>query len=227
MRAFLVSLVVLALAGVGADRVAHRVATGEAEQRLAARGLADPEVDVAGFPFLTQLLSRRFEQVSVESASLEWDGRRARDVTATGFEVAAPKGGRVSVDRLSAQATVTYAEVLRQVGRPGLRLRAAGGQRVSLRRKVSVLGQTRSVTAVGRVEAVGARGQRLRVVPMAFERADGAAVDEELEALLADRFAVDYPLRALPVGFSVRRVTPGADGFLVDLAGEDVSFAAP
>ena len=40
MRKFLVFVVILALAGVAGDRVAHRLATDSAESRLAFKGLA-------------------------------------------------------------------------------------------------------------------------------------------------------------------------------------------
>ena len=223
MRAFVVFLVVLGLAGVVGDRIAVRVATDEAEQRLASRGFTSPEVEVDGFPFLTQLVSRQFDDVTVVAPSLEVDGRRAREVTATGVDVTAPRGGRVTVDRVRAEGTVTYAEVLRQAGRPdGLRLGPAGDGQVRLRRDVTVLGRTVAVTARGRVEA---RGQRVRIVPASFELADGGPVDDRLAAQLVGRFSLDYPVRELPRGVTVRRVVPGPDGFRVEVAGAHVSFA--
>lgn len=222
MRALLVVLVVLALAGVGADRVAHRVATDEAEQQLVAEGFTDPQVDVGGFPFLTQLLSRDFDSVDVESASVERDGLRAEDLTATGSQVSAPSGGPVTARSLTGEATVTYAEVLRRVGLPGLALEQAGDRRVRLTRDVTVLGRTLSVTAVGRVHA---EGRRLRVEPTRYELADGGTVGGDLEAVLADEFAVTYPLRELPDGLSVERITAGRDGFVVRVTGEDVDLS--
>lgn len=222
MRALLVVLVVLALAGVGADRVAHRVATDEAEQQLVAEGFSDPQVDVGGFPFLTQLLSRDFDSVDVESASVERDGLRAEDLTATASRVSAPSGGPVTVGSLSGEATVTYAEVRRRVGLPGLELEQAGDRRVRLTRDVTVLGRTLSVTAVGRVRA---EGRHLRVEATGYELADGGTVGGDLEALLADELSVTYPLRDLPDGLSVERITAGPDGFVVVVTGEDVDLS--
>ena len=221
MRAFLVVLVVLALAGVGGDRLAQRLATDEAEQRLVAEGFQDPQVDVGGFPFLTQLLSREFDTVDVGSTSVHRDGLRARGLTATATRVSAPSGGQVSVGRLTGEATVTYDEVLRRLGLPGLRLARAGDRQVSLRRDVTVLGRTLTVTAVGRVRALD---RRLRVEPTGFELEDGSSVSAELEAALKEEFSVTYPLRELPDGVSVQEITAARDGFVVRVTGEDVTF---
>jgi hypothetical protein len=221
MRAFLIALFVLVLAALGGDRLAHRLAADEAEQRLTAEGLREPQVAVEGFPFLPQLLSRSFGEVQVEAAALRRDGRLVRDVTATGLDVEGPRNGQVTVARLTAQGTVPYDEVLDEVGVPGLSLDHAGGDEVALAREVTVLGRTVSVSATGRVE-VG--GNRLRIVPTGFELAGGEPVDSGLRPLLVDRFSVTYPLRGLLDGLSVQRVTAAPEGFEVEISGDDVTL---
>lgn len=222
MRAFLVALVVLALAGVGGDRLAHRLATDEAEQRLAAEGFTGAEVDVGGFPFLTQLVSRRFDSVDVAAASVERDGLRAGDLTATATDVSAPSGGQVSAARLTGEGTVSYDEVVDRLGVPGLRLEPGADGQVRLRREVTVLGRSLDVTAVGEVRA---QGRRIRVVPTGIEVA-GGAVGADIRGLLVDELTVTYPLRDLPDGVSVDSITAARDGFVVRVTGEDVTFAA-
>jgi len=221
MPKFLVALVVLALLGVAGDRVAHQIVTDQAESRLAAAGLSEPTVDLGGFPFLDQLLRRRFDQVRVEATILRSDRGEARDVRVTARDVAAPSGGQVTVSRLSARGTVTYAEVLRQVGAKGLRLEGAGNGTVRLRRDVTVLGQRVTASAVGRVEP---RGRRIRVVPTSVELADGSQLAGGLAAALDDQLSFTFRLRDLPRAVVVRRVVPEADGFVVSLSGADVSF---
>src|SRR5512134_759166 len=122
MRKLLVVLVVLGLALVGADRLAHALATDEAEQRLVTEGLTEPSVRVGGFPFLTQLLSRDFAEVEVDARSLVRDAGRAEDVTATARDVHVQRGREVTVGELSARGVVPYDEVLRRVDLPGLRV---------------------------------------------------------------------------------------------------------
>jgi hypothetical protein len=150
MRKLLVVLVLLGLAAVAADRVAHKVAADEAEQRLAAEGLEEPAVTVRGFPFLTQLAAREFDDVDVTARLVRTGNGRARRVEAHGHDVRVPSGGDVVVGRLEATGTVPYAEVERRLGRPGLSLSAAGDGQVRLRSDVPVPGGTLAVTARAR-----------------------------------------------------------------------------
>lgn len=224
MRTFLVALVVLALLGVAGDRVAHRMVTDEAASRLAAEGLSEPTVEVGGFPFLDQLLRRRFDEVRLEAASLRTARGEARDISATAFDVAAPSDGEVNVGRFSGRGTITYAEVLRQVdAEEGVRLESAGDGMVRVRREVTVLGQTLTASAEGRVEP---RGRRIRVVPMTVEIADAGELAGELTSELDDEFSFTFRLRDLPRGVVVRRVVPAEGGLVVSLSGTDVSFDA-
>lgn len=221
MRKLLVVLIVLGAAAVGADRVAHKLATDEAEQRLAAEGLSRPSVTVDGFPFLTQLASRRFEKVQVSTTSLRTDAGRATEVDATGLDVQAPGGGELVVGRLRASGTVPYREVRQHIGEE-LLLEPAGDGQIRLRRDVTLRGRTVTVTARGEVRA---RGTRVRLVPTGFRLENGAAVSASVEALLADLFAARFPVPGLPDGVRIERVTAGEKGILVDVAGEDLTLA--
>jgi LmeA-like phospholipid-binding len=220
MRKLLVVLVVVAVVAVVGDRVARTWATHEAQRRLVAAGLTSPQVDVRGFPFLTQLIARKFDDVQVTTPSVRIGTGRADQVSGTARDVTVPRSGPATVGRLTARGTVTYAEVLRQVNQSGLHLsRAADPGQVQLRRQVSVLGLTYSVVARGRVVA---KGDRLLVTPTAFQLAGGGAIDQRLSELIANRFTFSYRLRGLPPGITVDRITPVAAGFVVDASGRDV-----
>ncbi|MCY7343583.1 MAG: DUF2993 domain-containing protein [Pseudonocardia sp.] len=223
MRKFLAFVVILALAGVAGDRVAHRLATDSAESRLAAKGLTGTQVEVSGFPFLDQALRRRFDEVRVDARSLRTDRGSASNVRIVARDVRGPSLGQVTIGGLSGRGTVTYAEVVRRVDQPGLTLlslRDAGDGRVELRRKVTVLGRTATATAVGRVQA---RGQRLRVTATSVEITGGSSVDDPRAQSLSDLFSFTYRLRGLPEGVVIRSIDPAGDGFVVRLAGADVS----
>jgi hypothetical protein len=223
MRKLLVVLLLLGVVAVGADRLAHKVATDEAEKRLAAEGLAQPSVSVGGFPFLTQLLSRRFDEVRVTSPSMSVSGEQAEQVSATGLDVRAPRGGDVVVGRLTARGTIPYEEVLRRADQPGLALSGAEGGDVRLTRDVTLQGRSFSVSALGRVEA---RSTRIRLVPTQLRLEGGESVGGSLETLLADQLAVGYDVTGLPDGVRIERVSAGADGFVVDVAGEDLDLGS-
>ena len=201
--------------------MAEHVAAGRAEDRLAAHGVTDPQVEVAGFPFLTQLLSRHFGNVSMTGSAVEVDGTHAERVQVRATDVDVPASGDATAGTVRATLLVTYQEVLDRAGLRGLRMSPAGGGDVRLRGSVEVLGSTVDVTTVGTVRAHGAR---IEVVPQSFELADGGSVSGSLKSLLADRFGISYTLRSLPDGVSVRRVAAGPDGFLVTLVGTDVSI---
>jgi hypothetical protein len=221
MRTLLVTLLVLAAAAVGGDRVAEHVAAGRAEDRLAAHGVTDPQVEVAGFPFLTQLLSRRFGDVSMTGSAVEVNGTHAERVQVRATDVDVPASGDATAGTVRATLLVSYQEVLDRAGLRGLRMSPAGGGDVRLRGSVEVLGSTVDVTTVGTVRAHGAR---IEVVPQSFELADGGSVSGSLKSLLVDRFGISYTFRSLPDGVSVRRVAAGPEGFLVTLVGTDVSI---
>ena len=114
MRKLLVFLVILALAGVAGDRVAHRLATDSAESRLASKGLTGTQVEFGGFPFLDQALGRRFDEVRLDATSLTTAQGNASNVRIVARDVAGPSAGRVRIGRLSGRGTVSYAEVVRR-----------------------------------------------------------------------------------------------------------------
>jgi hypothetical protein len=222
MRKLLAFLIVLGLLAVAGDRLAEKLTTDEAEQRLAAEGLSSPTVDVRGFPFLTQLLARRFDDVHVSAASVRVGPGQAERVSATARDVAVPSGGQATAGRLTARGTIAYTEVLRRVDRSGLRLTDAGSGQVQLRRRLAVLGLTYDVVARGRVES---RGNTLVVTPTSVRLAGGGSLDQRLSALIADRFSLRYRIRGLPEGIRIDRVRPAQDGFVVDVSGRDVRLA--
>jgi hypothetical protein len=223
VRTLLVTLIILAAAAVGADRVAERVATGKAEDRLAAHGVTDPQVDVAGFPFLTQLLTRHFDEVTMTGSAVDVNRTHAEQVHVQATDVDVPASGDATAGTVRATLLVPYQEVLDRAGLHGLQMSPAGGGDVRLRGSVSVLGNSLDVSTVGTVRA---HGDRIAVVPQSFELADGGSVSGSLKGLLADRFGVSYTLRSLPDGVSVRRVAARPGGFVVTLVGTDVTMNA-
>jgi hypothetical protein len=223
VRTLLVTLIILAAAAVGGDRVAEHVAAGKAEDRLAAHGVTDPQVDVAGFPFLTQLMTRHFREVTMSGSAVEVNGTHAEQVHVRATDVDVPASGDATAGAVTATVLVTYQEVLDRSGLRGLQMSPAGGGDVKLRGSVSALGSALDVTTVGTVRP---HGDRIEVVPQSFELADGGSVSGSLQSLLADRFGVSYRLRSLPDGVSVRRVAARPGGFLVTLVGTDVSIDA-
>jgi hypothetical protein len=221
MRKLLIVLVVLVLLAVIGDRVALKFATDEAQRRLDSAGLTSAKVDVGGFPFLTQALSRHFNDVQVSATSADIGTGRAEQVSGTAQDVEVPSSGPATAGQLTAKGTITYAEVLRQINQPGLQLSNAGKGQVELRRDVTVLGRTYSAIARGRVKPAG---NRLLVTPTSVQLAGGGAIDDQLSRLIKDRFTISYRVRGLPDGVQIERINPTDAGFVVGVAGRDVEL---
>ena len=220
MRAFLVVVVVLLLAAVGADRVAERVATDRAETRLAAHGVSDPQVSVGGFPFLTQLAARSFKSVTMSGDAVTSSSGSAQDLTVVAHDVTLPKRGHATAGSVRGTGLVTYAEVVRRSGAHGVALSAASGDRVRMRGTATVLGQSLPVAALGRVHA---SGRSLRIEPTGFEVAGKSIDSASLLDALGARFTLVYRLTSLPSGLRVDSVTATSTGFRVVVTGRDVT----
>ncbi|KQT93775.1 hypothetical protein ASG49_01990 [Marmoricola sp. Leaf446] len=222
MRTLLWTLVVLALLAVGADRGADWWAEREAATRLAAaQDLgATPDVDIAGFPFLTQALAREFGEVSatgddVVVRSADGELRLAR-LRVTFTDVTTDRDlSRFAAQRGRAVATISYAELGRLTG---LDVTYVGEGRVRGSREVTVAGQRfdPGVTVRPRLTE-GA----VRFVDAAAEGSLPPAVTAVVQAA----FDVDLPVGALPYDVRPESLSATASGLRLVLVGRDLSFA--
>jgi hypothetical protein len=221
MRVLLVLLLVLAGAAVVADRVGVAVAEDRVAQVIADRGQlpGPPEVEIEGFPFLTQALGGRYEQVRIALTASDLgqpEGTRA-DVSLRGVrvplsDVLSGSVEEVPVDRIDGTATLSYDLLSAQLG-PGTTL-AREGDGLRITRTVELAGQRLPLTATGTLALDG------NALVVDVEEATGAGVD--LPAFLVERAAdlldLRYPIPELPFGLQLTGVSPGEAG--VDVAVE-------
>ncbi|WP_187365365.1 DUF2993 domain-containing protein [Cellulosimicrobium cellulans] len=110
-----VLMVVFLLGGsVLVDRVAHSFAQTMAADAVRAKvGATDLDVTVSGFPFLTQVIGGKLEDVHAHASSVTWNGLSLTDVdlTATGVSIRDPRGA----DRVVAGGTLSTAVVQDQI----------------------------------------------------------------------------------------------------------------
>lgn len=221
-------LVVLLLLLLGATVVADRVGEGIAEDRVATQvaargGLAGtPDVDITGFPFLTQALGGRYEdvRVSLTAEQLGQPAGTAADVSLRGVHL--PLGDALSgavaevpVDRVDGTATLSYALLAAQVG--GDTTLAAEGDALRVTRTVQLLGVTVPLTATG---TLGLDGGDV-VVDVAEAEAAGVGVPDLVVDRAADLLDIRYTVPALPFGLQVTGVRPAADGVQVVVEATD------
>ena len=215
MRALLVVVLLLLGLAVVADRVAAGVAEDKVAEQIATKGglHGTPTVDIAGFPFLTQALRGRYDDVRIALTAEELGqpaGTKA-DVNLHGVRVPlssvlSGSVDQVPVDRIDGTATLSYALLSAQLGGDSTLRPEGDGLRIT--KTVELLGQTIPLTATG---TVALKGNQLVID---VQKAAGAGVD--LPAFLVSRASdlldLRYDVPALPFGLQLTGVTPAEDG---------------
>ena len=229
MKGLVVVLVLLLGLAVIADRVAVGIAEDRVAQELAAQGglQGTPEVDVTGFPFLTQAVAGRYDDVRISLSADQLgqpEGTRA-DVALRGVRV--PLGSvlsgsvqQVPIDRIDGTATLSYDLLAAQLGGDTTLRREGDGLRIT--KTVELLGQTIPLTAAGTVSLDG------NDLVVDVENATGAGVDvpRVLVDQVADLLDLRYAVPALPFGLRLTSVTPADDGVVVRVGATDTVVGA-
>ena len=228
MKALVVVLVLLLGLAVAADRLAVGIAEDRVAQELATQGglHGEPEVDIAGFPFLTQAVAGRYDDVRISLTAEELgqpEGTRA-DIALHGVRVplsSVLSGSvqQVPVDRIDGTATLSYALLSAQLGGDTTLRREGDGLRIT--RAVEVLGQTVPLTAAGTVSIDG----NDLVVDVADATGAGVDVPRVLVDQVADLLDLRYAVPALPFGLRLTSVTPADDGVVVAVEAIDTVLA--
>jgi hypothetical protein len=223
-----VVLLLLGLLVVG-DRIAVGFAEDEVATQIAEKGGLEgtPDVDITGFPFLTQAIGGRYDDVRISLTAAELgqpEGTRA-DIALHGVRVplSAVLSGSVSevpVDRIDGTATLSYALLSAQLEGDTAVTREGGGLRIT--RTVEVLGQTVPLTAAGTVTLDG------NDLVVDVQQVAGAGVDvpDWLLSRATDLLDLRYTVPALPFGLQLTSVTPADDGVVLGLEATDTVLKA-
>ncbi|HEV7203052.1 MAG TPA: DUF2993 domain-containing protein [Jatrophihabitans sp.] len=223
-RRLLIGLVVLALVLLAADRIgkygAERIAgdTIQNSQHLPSR----PEVDVAGFPFLTQFAAGDYGEITLTSSDVPV-GTGSTALTVTQLRVVlhqvtvSRNFSSFHADSAAANGLIDYTQLGKALG---VTLRYAGDGRVHASKTVTVLGRqfTGSITAEPRIVNDS--------LSFAGVQVDGAnSLAQEAVALLTKVFDVSLPLQGLPFHVRVKSVTVAPAGLRIVLTGADLSYS--
>ncbi len=210
MRRLLLAVVVLLVVAVAADFGAARLFESRVATALQRRyELRErPIVQVRDVPFLPHLLSGRFSTIDVAAADASTRGVTLADLELHLREVAVPRSvllggrGRVRVARTDGEVRLSEAEINRLLAD-----RLQGGSltlepnRVRVQVRTVILGQSLTVTAVGRLSV---HAGRITFTPETVQV--GSIRNPVLETQLASRLTFDVPLPPLPAGFVVERI---------------------
>jgi hypothetical protein len=181
-----------------------------------------PDVDIAGFPFLTQALAGRYDDVRIALGAdqLGQPAGTQADIALRGVHVplSAVLAGsvrEVPVERIDGTATLSYGLLATALGADTTLAREGDALRIT--RTVELLGRTVPLTAVGQATLDGDE------IVIDVATVTGAGVD--LPAFVVERAAdlldLRYPVPELPFGLRLTSVTPADDGVVVGVEATD------
>jgi hypothetical protein len=223
-RRIAITLVIIVVLLVVADRAGDYVAerkagdTIETSQHLTSR----PDVDIAGFPFLTQAVEGSFDKITVTAKNFVIDPNGAKLMVAR-LQVVLH---RLSVSRsfssfhadsADATALITYGDLGRALQ---ANVAYAGDGRITASKSVSLAGQTVTPSITATPQLVDGA--------LAFGAATvnglgsiSAAVAAALQAATKQRLSLD----GFPLGVRVQKLTADAGGVHLELAGQDLTYS--
>ncbi|MFN2521994.1 MAG: DUF2993 domain-containing protein [Mycobacteriales bacterium] len=226
MKRLLVSLLVLLVVLVAADRVAVVVAGRVVAGQLQTSGdlSVRPSVSFGGFPFLTQAVRGRYSSVRVRASDVTAGGERlsAFDATLDGLRLplsAALSGdvSQVPVDAVQARVVLSYADLQRRLRDRRLGLASGPSGLLRVTGTVRVLGRDVSAAALSSVRL---SGTSVVVTAQRFE-VGSATADRVLSAALGKRLDFTVRIGKLPYGLALSAVQVTPDGLAATAAGRN------
>jgi hypothetical protein len=218
VKTLVTAVVVLLLLVVGGDRLAARLAAGQAEKELVSRGVSDPHVVVHGFPFLTQALDKHFDHVTVTASAVSRGGLSAQDVHADIRDIQVTSSSTGTAGAVVGDGLVPWTEIAAAADLP-VTLGPGPGGTVRVTGSVQILGQTLAVTADA---ALSVEGSEIRVRPTRVALQTGGVLDATLARPVEQALELTYPLQGLPSGVQITSLTPEHDGVRVAATAADI-----
>ena len=223
MRGLLVTVFVIAVLLVVVDRVAVAVAENEVGDRIAAEAdlPGSPEVDITGFPFLTQAVAGRYDdvQLSFTAEDLGQPAGTRGTVSLRGVDV--PLSDLVSgsveqipVERIEGSATLSYPLLSGEIGPDTTLARDGDGLRIT--RTVELAGQQLDLSAAGNVSLDG--GDLL--IDVEEVSGEGVELPSQVVGQASDLLGLRYSVPALPFGLELTEVRSADAGVVVGAEGQ-------
>ncbi|MFD6231415.1 DUF2993 domain-containing protein [Streptomyces sp. NPDC060232] len=233
LRVVVIVAVVLAGLFAGVDRWAAGYAENRLAERIQARqGLAGTaEVEIHGFPFLTQALSHDLDRVDLGLRGVEVmaDGRKTRlaelDASFHGVKLNGDYSGGTA-ERATGTALITYAD-LTAASQTGATLSYGGAPgKVKVTASVDILGRTLSRSVISTITLVDAPDSKGgKIVRVHAEEVPGEGVPG-LERQVRKRTDFDRDLgTGLPAGLQLSTLTSDEAGVHLTLGGSNVVMA--
>lgn len=224
LRTLLIVVVVLGGLFVLADRIAVHVAENKAADRIrSSENLsASPDVDIKGFPFLTQVLDKKLGRVDVTLKGVEANasGRQMRitEVRAELHDVTVSSSFSSAVAaRASGSAHISYAD-LTKASDSGAKVAYAGNGKVKVTGSVAILGRTVSRSVTSSVTMVGTNRIKVHADTVPGEGIPG------LEGLVRGQTDFESAIGGLPSGLKLSELRATSDGVDIGVTGTNVAL---
>lgn len=232
LRAVVIIGVVLGALFTGADRWAVTYAENRLADRIQARqGLAgSAEVEIDGFPFLTQALSRELDRVDLRlrGVDVSAEGRKTRlselDATFRGVKLNGDYSGGTAA-RAEGTGLITYAD-LTAASQTGATLSYGGApNKVRVSAAVEVLGRSLSHSVVSTITLEDAKdGKGGKIVRVRADEVPGEGIPG-VEERVRKRTDFERDLDGgLPSGLHLSALTSDEAGVHLTLGGTDVAL---
>lgn len=226
LKILLVLVIILGGLFVAADRIAVNVAESEVAKKIKSKeNLTDtPEVSIKGFPFLTQVLDKKFDEVEVTFNGLtsSENGRAIRitEMKATMRDVKVSGNfSSATAAHATGRAHVSYADLSNAAG-PGITVGYAGQDNAGQGRvKLSAGLPGYKLSAYGTVSVVNGDTIRLRA-----DKIPAGAVPG-LEDKVRERTDIDRKVDGLPAGLDLKSIATSEDGVDIEAEGNAVELA--
>ncbi|MFI5806600.1 DUF2993 domain-containing protein [Streptomyces sp. NPDC051561] len=230
MRALRILLILGVILGgifVAVDRLAVNYAESEVAAKVrTSQGLsAEPQIDIKGFPFLTQILAKELDQVDVtiEGVEASAEGKKLKlgKMTAELHDVVL-SGNFSSATAASATGTavISYADLTRAAGDKDVKVGYGGNGKVKVTGTVSVLGReiSRSVNSTVALQDGG------KAISVHADEVPGQGIPA-LEGMIRKKIDFVRQIGGLPNGLKLDKVTPVETGVEIGVTGTNVHLA--
>jgi hypothetical protein len=236
----IVLLVILGVVVFVVDRVgrsyAERIISDKVAQQVENQKATSekPDVTIEGFPFVTQVLRGRYDEIKIGLANFsgpaDTNGSkkiklplldiRASDVNAP--VDALRSGGSIVAGSVTGTGTIDYQQLVALINQPGLTLSDQNGKLVGSA-QVPALGQNLKLTGSAKLTVVDG------VVQVRFADVDSPDLPnipgiKALVASYAEKLAVDVRVPTLPLRLKVQQVQPQPDGLRFTAGASNVTL---
>jgi LmeA-like phospholipid-binding len=221
----LIVLIALIVLLVAADFIAKAVAQGEVASQIQKQGFPKkPSVSIEGFPFLTQVASRDFQQIKLSSSDIPEGPVRISRVSATMTGIHLTGGFTKGViDQLNGSILITFGSLGKTlnsqigplgslVGDSGLKLSAAGSDEI----KASLDLLVASGSATWKITRPN--GQEVQAQLVSSDGVPGDLLDS------LRSFTVKIP--KLPYNVKIESVHITPEGIVGRISGHDLPFGS-